>query len=390
MSEKRVRLRLWVHAWKGVAIVGVLVVGFLVMRYLEENGPEADKEDPPHVVAVVSVIEAQSGPEQLFVHTQGRVEPRRRTQAASEVTGRVVRVDPRFVVGGVFKANEIMLAIDRADYVALLASAESSQADATLALAQEEARADQARRDWLKLGRGDPPKLVARKPQIASAKARVVAAEAAVEKATRDLDRTSLRAPYHCRVEATYTDLGSYVVAGARLADLYSTDAYEVRVPVTLEEMAYLKQEGVIGADVVTRATIGNRERTWQGKVVRSEGMVDRRTMTIHFVVEIKPNQGAGPYRLPPSGLFVGASITGSVMDKVTKIPRSALRSDHTVLTLTAENTLQIVPVKVARTLNRSVLIASGLRDGVKVIISPIETPVAGMELREEEMGNTK
>ncbi len=387
MSEERVRLRLWVHAWKGVAIIGVLVVGFLVMKYLKENGPEADKEAPPHVVTVVRVIEAKSGPEQLFVHTQGRVEPRRRTQAASEVTGRVVRVDPRFVVGGVFKANEIMLEMDRADYVALLASAESSRADARLALAEEQARAAQARRDWMKLGRGEPPELVARKPQIASAEARVAAAEAAVEKATRDLDRTSLRAPYHCRVEATYTDLGSYVVAGARLADLYSTDAYEVRVPVTLEEMGYLKQEGVIGAEVVTRATIGSRERTWQGRVVRSEGMVDRRTMTIYFVVQIIPNQGAGPYRLPPSGLFVGASVTGLVMDKVTKIPRSVLRSDHTVLTLTAENTLQIVPVKVARTLNKSVLIASGLRDGVKVITSPIETPVAGMELREEENG---
>jgi RND family efflux transporter MFP subunit len=390
MSDESVESRLWSRATKGVAIVGVLVVGVLVMKYLEKNGPEAYKKAPPRVVTVVRVIEAKSGPEQLFVDTQGQVEPRRRTQAASEVMGRVVWVDPRFKVGGVFNHNEIMLKMDQADYVAMLASAESSKADAVLVVAQEEARADQASRDWIKHGRGEPSELVLRKPQIKSAKARVVAAEAAVEKATRDLDRTRLRAPYDCRVEATYTDHGSYIVAGARLADLYSTDAYEVRVPVTLEEMGYLKQEDVVGSEVVTRATIGSLERTWKGKIVRSEGMVDRRTMTIYLVVEIKPNEEAGLYRLPPSGLFVSASITGLVMEDITKIPRSALRSNDTLLTLTAEDTLKIVPVKVARTLNKSVLIVAGLRDGVKVITSPIETPVAGMKLREEEVGNRK
>jgi hypothetical protein len=145
-----------------------------------------------------------------------------------------------------------------------------------------------------------------------------------------------------------------------------------------------LKQEDMIGTEVATRATIGNRERTWKGEIVRSEGMVDRSTMTMYLVVEIKPNEDGGPYRLPPSGLFVSASITGLVMEEVTKLPRSALRSDNTLLTLTAKNTLKIIPVKVARTLNKHVLISAGLKDGIKVITSPVETPVAGMELREE------
>ncbi|MCP5536559.1 MAG: efflux RND transporter periplasmic adaptor subunit [Akkermansiaceae bacterium] len=386
MSEQHSPKRAWAHTSKGVAIVLVLVLGLAGKKYLETHGPKADKEPPPRVIPVVRVITVNSADEQLYVRTQGRVEPGRRTQAASEVMGRVVMVSPKFKAGGVFAKNEIMLEIDSADYVSMLATAEASLADAKLLLAQEEARAEQAQRDWQKLGRGEPSDLVLRKPQIASAKARIASAEAAVGKATRDLDRTKLRAPYDCRVEAAYTDMGSFIVAGARLADVYSVDEFEVRVPVTLEEMGYLDKDDIIGAAVTTTATIGNQWQTWKGKVIRSEGLVDQRTMTIYLVAGIESNKSGGRYALPPAGLFVKAEIRGRTLEKVIKIPRSALRSDNTLLTVDAGNKLRFVPVQVARTLNKTVIISGGLKDGTRVIVSPMETPVGGMELSVEEV----
>ncbi|MBT8043656.1 MAG: efflux RND transporter periplasmic adaptor subunit, partial [Verrucomicrobiae bacterium] len=319
--------------------------------------------------------------EQMFVQTQGKVEPSTRTQAASEVMGRVVEVSPMFKVGGVFTKNEIMLEIDSSDYKSALASADASLADAKLMLAQEQARAEQAQRDWEKLGRGEPSDLVVRKPQIASAKARIAAAEAAVEKAKRDLDRTKLRAPYDCRVEAVYTDLGSYIMPGARLADLYSKDALELRVPVTLEELGYLNGGEVVGADVKVNANIANKSRQWSGKVVRSEGMVDRTTMTMYLVVGLKQNEQSDVFGLPPAGMFVRASITGDVMKNVFRIPRKALQPNNTLLTMTEENKLRIVSVEVARTLKDSVLVSGGLKNGTYVITSAMETPVPGMKL---------
>ena len=375
----------WVHASKVVAIVLVLVVGVLVMKYLKNNGPEADKEIAPRVIPVVRVLQVKAAAERLTISTQGRVEPVRRTQAASEVMGRVVMVSPKFKTGGEFSFNEVMLEIDSSDYVSAHASAESSLADAELLLVQEEARAEQALRDWQKLGRGEPSELVVRRPQIASVKARISAAEAAVGKAMRDLDRTKLRAPYDCRVQATYTDLGSYIMTGARLADLYSVDAFEVRVPVTLEELGYIDKDELIGAEVLIRAVIGGKEREWQGEIVRSEGLVDRETMTMYLAVTIKPNKTAGQYALPPMGLFVQAKIQGKKLERVTRIPRSALRSDHTLLIVNAENQLEIIPVKVVRTLNKSVLVSEGLKDGCRIIVSPMETPVPGMQLVVED-----
>lgn len=384
-SEHAIVTSKWIHRSKLVALVLVLLVGFVVMKYLKENGPVADREVPPRVIPVVNVIEAYSGTEQLVVNTQGRVEPARKTQTASEVQGRVVVVSPKFEAGGVFDEDEVLLEVDGADYVAGLASARSSLADAQLLLVQEEARSEQAKRDWQKLGRGEPSDLVIRKPQIESARAHVEAAQAAMEKAKRDLKRTKLRAPYHCRVEATYTDLGSYVMTGARLADLYSVDAFEARVPITLEELGYLDEDEIVGSSVIIKASLGGEIRRWQGSVIRNESQVDQQTMTIYLVVSINAADDEGVYRLPPLGLFVEAEIQGRKIDQVIKLPRSALRADNTLLTVNGDNELDIVTVTPARTLAKSVLISAGIEDGVRVIISPMETPVPGMELSIQE-----
>lgn len=371
-------------AVKLVVIVAVLFVGWAGMNWLKTHGPKASKEAPPVVVPVVRVVVADFLDRQLYVDTQGRVDPRIRTQAAAEVMGRVLKVSSKFKSGGVFEKDEIMLEIDRSDYVAALAKAESTLADAQLSLEREEARAEQARRDWAKLGRGEPSDLVLGKPQIVSAKARVKASQAGVEKATRDLARTKLRAPYDCLVEATYTDLGSYITPGARLADVYSTNAFEVRVPVTLEEFAYLEQgpDGVVGDDVTLQAKLAGKLRVWQGKIVRSEGRVDRSTMTMYQVVEVLPNSDDPRFSLPPSGLFVRARIKGRVMPAVAELPRVALRQNQTMFVLGKEKKLKIVSVEVARTLEKTVLINQGLESGAKVIISPMETPVEGMKLQ--------
>ena len=375
---------------KGSAIVNllfaiiILAAGVLGWFYLKNNGPQADKKAPEKIVPVVRVIKVKAETEQLYIETQGRVTPGRQTQAASEIMGRVTSVSPKFKVGGSFDEGEIMLEIDGSDYVAVLATCEANLADAHLALATEQARADQSASDWKKLGRGVASDLVLRKPQIVSAKAQIVAAEAAVDKAIRDLDRTKLRAPYLCRIEATYTDLGSYVTPGARLADLYSSDSLDVRVPLTLEDFAYLNEESIVGSEVLISATVGNVNQEWSGKVTRSEELVDSSTMTVYLVVGIEANEEFPHHSLPLSGLFVQAKIKGKEVESLVTIPRSSLRSDNTVLVLNADDKLEVVSVSVFRTQAKTVLISSGLSDGIKVITSPIETAILGMQLREE------
>lgn len=371
------------HGLKFIGVLAVLAAGVGGMEWLKSHGPEASKEAPEPIIPVVRIVTAEFHDLQLYVNTQGRVDPRRKSQAAAEVAGRVVRVSENFRPGGSFVEGEVMLEIDDADYIALAAQAEANLADAKLNLAREEARAEQAQRDWNKLGRGKPSDLVLGKPQILSARARVKASEANLDKANRDLTRTKIKAPYNCLIETISTELGSYISPGVRLASLFSVGSYEVRVPVTLEELGFLEQdkEKVLAANVQLQAEIGGVNRTWQGKILRSEGQVDRSTMTIHLVVSIAPNPNSKTFSYPPPGLFVRAKIKGRIMTNVAELPRGALRQNNTLLILDEKNQLKIVQIGISRTRKKTVLVANGINEGDRVVVSPMEAPVEGMKL---------
>lgn len=88
----------------------------------------------------------------LVIDSQGILEAVTETKAAAEVSGRVISVSSLWHSGAVFPAGAELLRLEDADYRAALANAEASRADAAMQLKVEQARAEQARRDWKKLG----------------------------------------------------------------------------------------------------------------------------------------------------------------------------------------------------------------------------------------------
>ena len=112
---------------------------------------------------------------QIAVASQGTVRPQTETQLVPEVAGRVTWVAPSFAEGGFFEAGDVLVSLDRFDYQQAAVSARSQLAQTRLRLAQEEAEAEVAQREWENLGRGDPRALTLREPQLEDARASVAA-----------------------------------------------------------------------------------------------------------------------------------------------------------------------------------------------------------------------
>ena len=166
-------------------------------------------------------------------------------------------------------------------------------AQARLRLAEEEAEAEVAQREWETLGRGDPRELALRKPQLEDARASVAAAEAGVERATRDLQRAEIVAPYAGRVRTKNVDIGQYVRVGDALATVYAVDVAEIRLPLPDDELAYLdlplsyrgvRQQAQPG--VTLRATFAGETHVWNGRIVRTESEIDSVSRMVHAVAE--------------------------------------------------------------------------------------------------------
>ncbi len=364
------------------------VAGFVAVTIVR-NRPEVDTQvptvAPPGVRATVVTLETV----RMSIASQGTVRPRTETQLVPEISGRVTWVAPSFVPGGFFENGDVLLKLDRFDYEQAVVSARSQLAQARLRLAQEEAEAEVAQREWNALGRGDPRELTLRKPQLEDARASVAAAESTVERAARDLERADVLAPYAGRVRAKNVDVGQFVTVGGPIATVYAVDVAEVGLALPDEELAYLDlpldyrgSSNLRGPRVTLRTTFAGTRYEWNGRVVRTESEIDPVSRMVQMVAEVQNPYASGsdPQRPPLAvGMYVEAEIEGRAFADIAVVPRAALRGRNQVLVIDPDNRVHFRDVEILRATAESVFLKGGLSAGELVAVSALNSPTENM-----------
>lgn len=365
-----------------VVIIGGVAL-FAVME-LTKPRPE-EKNAAPHPPAVQFAV-AHARPTTITINVQGEARPRFEATLAAQVAGRIVWVSPKFAEGGAFAEGEPLARVDGADYQLAVVRARSQVAQAEEALTREEAEGELARQDWQALGRGDPPPLAVREPQLAQARAALAAAQASLRSAELDLARTNIRAPFSGRVRERRANIGDYVGPGSPVAVMFGTETMEIRVPLTDSDLASLRVPLGFNASAsnpgpaahVTNV-LGGRIMTWEGRLVRTEASVDARTRLVYGTVEVRDPFSARQAAPLAPGMFVSARIEGSGRETLVAAPRSALKRNEFVYVVTAENTIDVREVRPAQTTADEVLFREGVADGERVVVSVLPSPREGM-----------
>lgn len=326
----------------------ILVIAVSVVWGLSFLRPKPEPQaftDPlaPKVKAMI----AEPTSQQITVHTQGTVRPKREIELASQVSGQIEFVSDIFVDGGFFKQGDVLLKLDARDYKIEVIRAKSRVAEAEQLLATERGRAFQAKREWRDLGNKAGNALFLREPQLKAAVAAVEAAKADLDQAKLNLERTSIKAPFDGRVREVKVNLGQYLTAGKNVAQVFSIDAVEVRLPLTPSQSELLAlpltPDQDINLPVVLSTKTGKHQ--WQGNISRTDASIDPRSRVIYGIVEVlRPLDGEYPLMV---GLFVNAEILGKKFEQVVTIPRMALYEKDNVLMVTEDQRLKIHPVTV-------------------------------------------
>ena len=350
--------------------------------------------EPPALLVAVNT--ANREPVNFIVSTQGTVTPRTQTTLVSEVSGQIVEVSPAFVSGGFFNQGDVLLRIDPRNYQSSLKRAQADVARAQTQVATESALAGYAMEDWQRLRElsvretGKPSDLTLRKPQMQEAFAELAAKEADLEKATEDLNRTVIRAPYDGMVRDKLADVGQFVNPGTQLARTFAVDRVEVRLPITQQDLKYLDLRGLRdGRELksLLTADIGGRSFTWPATVVRSEGVFNENTRIVYVVAVVndpyqlsrKGDQDIEPLRV---GTFVEARIEGRDGGDLFVIPRHALTRGTTLWIVDEESRIQPKEVAIVRTDERFAYISEGISDGDRYVTIPVDQPLPGLKVR--------
>jgi len=369
----------------GLPLVIILVgLAIAVVLVSSRKPPEQVPVEIP--AFLVDAKEIQSEQVSFIVKSQGNVVPRNKTALSAQVSGQVVSLSDSFIAGGTFKKGDVLATLEQDDYKTDLKLAEAELAQAQAALQEEIARGKVAEQEWRSVNSVAPPELGLRKPQLAKEQANVKAAEAKLERAKRNLARTQITAPYNGIVVERNIDLGQFVTMGAAIGTVYSTDTAEVRLPITDSDLMFVNiaSQSTEGAPVSLKASVGGLTRRWEGKLVRSEGVLDTGSRVVYAIVEVKdPYNMKGSHSAPIRfGQFVEAEITSRQNEALMVLPRSILRLDNTILTVNENREIEIKPVEVARTTAKEVFIRSGIEEGSLVVTSAVPNPYNGMKVR--------
>jgi len=382
-----------------IVTIVIFIIAFSIIAAMFANKPSARKwgGGPPSSVGVETVqLEASNYP--VWIKSYGSAEPLTRTQLVSEVSGRVIEVANNIRAGLSFKKGDILLTIDPRDYQIEVDVAKSTVADAWVKYKEELAQADVAERDWNATpGSEGGRDLALRKPQVAAALASFDASKARLAKAELNLERTEVKAPFDGKILKQMVDLGQVLNPSQTIAEIYSTDFIEVRLPVKAQDLAHIKLPDYSQTQgntpeknqdhlpaVLFEGELGGKTFTWEGKLVRSEGAFDSSTRMLYVVAKLDNPFVSSP-ELPALrvGQFLRAKIEGNQLMDVYAIPRRAV-SQSNMIALANNGLLQKRLISPLWTDAQSVVISasSGINDNSAAINSSeqlILTPTANL-----------
>ncbi|HMB15923.1 MAG TPA: efflux RND transporter periplasmic adaptor subunit [Pelovirga sp.] len=372
----------------------ILSGGIAISAALIASGPEATRQRPRTPPPAVEVITVEPQSYQVQVASRGTISARTETTLVAETTGRITQVSDTFYNGGFFEKGDLLLQVDDRDYQNAVVIARAEVAQRQLALTEEQARSDQAQRDWEQFQHlTAPPPLVARTPQLQNAVAALEAAKARLRQAELNLERTRILAPYAGRILAKEVDIGQYITTGTRLARIYASDALEVRLPLSDEQLSYLtlpeefRDRPAVPATRQAAVTfsirIGSEIYTWSGRLVRTEGSIDINSRQLFVVARVdNPYQQKGNRPQLKIGQFVEARISASRLEEVYRIPRQAIHGERTVHIITPENRLERRELNILWR-DTNYLVASGpLRSGEQIALTRLPFAADGIIVR--------
>lgn len=347
-----------------VILAGALAVTVGASRRTAERVPVQEKVWP------VSAVRVAFGEEQPELRLFGKVVAGREVVLRPLVAGRVVEVGANVVEGGLARQGELLIAIDPFDYEAKVAENEARIAEIRAkieeykidVIAEKELierdrelvalreRETKRRKRLRAKGSGSQKalddsrmalneqrqRLIGRRQSVNRFAARIdqqraveKRLEVALARASRDLERTRLTAPFDAYLVETDIAVGKMVGTGDRVARLIDARWLEVRFHMSDDQFAR-----VIGADDLRgRAATAiwrtaTREFRFKVTVDRISSEIDAASGGVDLFARI---HDTGLDTILRPGAFVEIRVPGRVYRNVARLPEGALHGGDTV-----------------------------------------------------------
>ncbi|MBU2644923.1 biotin/lipoyl-binding protein [bacterium] len=411
--------------------VDVLLIGVLGMQMLARMKEAPAEVPPPKPVIRVEATKVLPEDVPVFISGFGEVRALKSVRVAAEVAGKIVKVHPKLLAGHFVAEGEILFEVDKRDYLSAYKDARAtlSQIVNTTQRLQKELKItesrlqtmirnrdlaktefDRVRQLYLKNQIGNQSQIdtaersfnavedalaqmtqaVETYPlQIKEMQYRLESAKAGVFRASTNLRRCAVTAPFSGRLKEVSLEVGQYVTPGLGLLLLVDDTNLEINVPIdSFDARKWLQFKNRPGPGnkvwfsslqqlpVSIQWTEDTTGHVWQGHLNRVT-QYDKQTRTLTVVVRVTNMTTSNKKGILPlvEGMFCSVTIPGSKMSRVYRLPRWAVSFNNTVY-LSEKGRLKTRPVSVARIQGDDVFVSGGLHPGDNVITTRLINPL--------------
>lgn len=351
----------------------IIIVTIITVYIIFNNPPEVKKEKIQSSKIKVEVKKLEKQDFLVSLDSFGTSQPSTQTTLTSQVSGKVIYINEKFKNGAYFSKGDLLVQIEDLDYISDEKIAQAQLVLAKQALLEEEAKSKQAKEDWEKFNiKGKANDLVLRVPQLQSAKANLMAAQAQLEKAKLNSKRTKILAPYDGRVIEKNVSIAQVISSNTQVGTIFSSDTIEVRLPVKNKDLNLIDIDNK--ADVKFNSEVSNT--VYNGKIVRSESSIDTNTKQLYLISEIKEN-----IEKIKIGEYLKAKIKAKKLKDVIVIPNDSVYQSSYVY-LEKDGVLQRKQIEILWQDDENSLIKSGLKENDNLVLTTLGVVSSGTKVQ--------
>lgn len=364
-------------------ILLALVVLGAVLTFLDsaEDTIDVSRRDATPPTQLVSIETVIVGSETAEVVAFAEVRPRWAAEIRSAVSGRVIEVQKNALAGERVSEGATLIKIEDTQYVAGIAAAELALEEARLDLLRAENDATVARKQFERDGTTAPNDLALKLPQLRIAKRAVTSAEAQVAAARRQLENTTIKAPFSGFVTERFVSLGQSMSAGERLIMLVDDRRFDLTVELGRNDWALLQQPA---SGLSARVLDQEGELIAEARIRRGGGFLDESSRQYKVFLEIDDAQSTAVL----SGDFLQVALPGKAIQKALNIPETALTREGFVWHLDDDDRLQrFDPEILFRRHDRIVIEAPKGASTWRIASTPLASFLPGQQAQAEDVG---
>lgn len=422
-------LRGFLVIFQAILMIAILAGSYFLAKRMIDNKPERKKRPRFATIYTVETVKPTLKDHRPIFTSYGQTTAARSVELRSLVSGEIIKVSNKLRDGAQVEKGDALVSIDDFTFKGALSEANANLAEAKARIMENEAQislengrlesareqlefaeTDLARAEKLK-SRGtstqqqvETRKLTVsqrkqalvlyrdtinvQKARLEQLKASITRLNWGVEKAQRNLDSTTLVAPFAGIVRTSTAEVGRAITANDVVVSMYEVGTLETKFTLTDAQYGRLQtsDEGLIGKIVTVKWTVGGKQYSYPATVDRVGADISSNRGGVEVIANLQKADRSVTLR---PGAFVEVSVPDIVFKGTYSIPDTAIYENNIVYAV-VDGALKAKTISIAAFEGDQALINDGLNAGDEILITRITEVSNGLKVQTEAQAAEK